>query len=104
MTCEACGIENPASAKRCDCGHVLGVGVIMKTHEQTALMRGLDVISRLLFLLPLASAAWACFYLSVNWDAQKGAPQQAALAAYTLAWAVIPYCFAGAFAGLAGRR
>jgi hypothetical protein len=102
MTCESCGIENPASAQTCDCGHVLGRPAQL-VRPRILIQEIMAPIRRAVFLLPLLGATFAAFDLYSNWDAQKGAPQQAALAGYVLAWAVIPYCFARALAGLLSK-
>jgi hypothetical protein len=105
MICLSCGLENPSSALRCDCGRLLETP--KRSGPQVALDRlsiALDVIRRLIYLLPLFGAIYGANNLFTNWDAQKTAPQQAALAGYALAWAVIPYCFARAFSGISSAR
>ena len=57
----------------------------------------LEILRRLVFVLPLACATFAAYDVYTKRDTQKSAPQQAALAGYVLAWTVIPYCFARAF-------
>jgi hypothetical protein len=105
MTCSSCGIENVPSAQRCDCGNALssaarsGPEIMFDTFKVCT-----DVVCRLIFVFSMGGALYAGFDLWQNWDAQKSAPQQAALAGYVLAWAVIPYCFARSFAGMSGRR
>jgi hypothetical protein len=76
-----------------------GVQVLLQTLRVL-----LDVLRRLIFTLPMFGASYAAVYMFTNWDAQKTAPQQAALAGYVLAWTIIPYCFARAFSGIAGKR
>ena len=106
MTCEACGIENPSSATRCDCGHMLGTLAKRGAPAEVGVSPAgfITTVTRVVFVAPLAGAVYAGQYLFANWDAQKSAPQQAALAGYVLACTIIPYCFARAFAGITGKR
>ena len=59
---------------------------------------------RFVWLAPLLGKLWSLARkLASNLDSQKSAPQQAALAGFALALAVIPYCLARAVSGLAGK-
>lgn len=62
-----------------------------------------SVFIRLTWAASLLCAAFAMLDFVTGWSVQQGAPQQAALAAYTMAWAVIPYCLARAFASVVGK-
>jgi hypothetical protein len=63
-----------------------------------------SLFGRLIFAASMFCAIYAAYDLYSNWDAQKSAPQQAALAGYVLGCAIIPYCFARAFSGAFGKR
>jgi hypothetical protein len=106
MTCQSCGIENLPTASRCDCGHILGSAARPGSRAEVGIkpVGVITTVTRLLFVAPLAGAAYGGVYFLIFWDTQKSAPQQAALAGYVLACAVIPYCLARAFAGITGKR
>jgi hypothetical protein len=100
MKCESCGIENVATVQSpADSNAKSGPGVMFHT-----IIVLVDLLRRLVFFLPILGSAYAAFDLWSNWEAQRGAPQQAALAGYVLACAIVPYCFARAFSGLTERR
>lgn len=103
MKCLACGLENPPSAARCDCGNPITKQVqVVPSASMSAPPRSKSAI-RFVWLAPLLGALVASAELASNWDSQKSAPQQAALAGFALALAVIPYCLARAVSGLAGK-
>lgn len=101
MKCPSCGLENPPSSKTCDCGYALagGESIVRVTPIATPAAGAV----RLVWLLPLLGTVAAGLQMYLGWDSAKSAPQQAALAGFALAWAVIPCCFARAVMGLAGK-
>lgn len=68
--------------------------------------KGSKIISafiRIVWVFPLLGAAYSSVYFLSSWDAQKSAPQQAALAGYSIALAVLPYCLARAITSIIGK-
>ncbi|MGA2880579.1 MAG: hypothetical protein ABSG13_16650 [Bryobacteraceae bacterium] len=63
----------------------------------------ISALIRVVWSGALLCALYAVVDFRTSWSAQTGAPQQAALAAYELAWAVIPYCLARSFAAVVGK-
>lgn len=104
MTCESCGIENPTSAAKCDCGHVLGEPKRYRAEIDKQPLGIVTTVTRVVFIAPFLGSMYGAQYFYANWNVQTSAPQQAALAGYVLACAVLPYCFARAFAGMTGKR
>ena len=100
MRCPSCKIENPPTAKRCDCGYDL---TSIHTVVHTAESKRASGIAQAVWVLPIIGALAATFELATNWDAQQSAPQQAALAGFALCLVIIPYCLARAIAGLMGE-
>lgn len=95
MKCSGCGLENPPSASRCDCGQKLGAVPSVQEPRRGAV--------RIVWLLPLLGSFAAGIDLVNGLTVATGAPQQAAAAGIALALVVIPYCLARAVMGLAGR-
>lgn len=62
-----------------------------------------SLLIRAVWTVALLCALYAVVDFRASWSAQTGAPQQAALAAYELVWAVIPYCLARAFTAIVGK-
>ena len=62
-----------------------------------------SVLIRLVWVAPLAGAAYSTLNLMSNWESAKTAPEQAAVAGYALACTVLPYCFARAITGIVGK-
>lgn len=52
------------------------------------------VVKSLFWLGSIASAVFAAYFVFINWGDVQGAPQQAAVAAYGLVVAVVPYIIA----------
>lgn len=112
MKCGACGLENPPSAKVCDCGYPFDGAVPFVQMAATrwsltpgpprVLHAGMGAL-RFVWLLPLFGAIAGGADIVLSWDSAKSAPQQTALAGFVLACAIIPYCFARAVIGLAGK-
>ena len=99
MRCPSCRLENPPSAKRCDCGHNFGepVSPSRKGRAESAIGQG---FARLVWALAALGSVVGGINLALDWSSANGAPQQAVIAAAGLAWAVIPYCFARAITGV----
>jgi len=102
MKCPSCGLENPPSAMKCDCGYPLGIAAQPTQTIHTSSAPRSSAI-RIIWLIPLLAALFAAADFAFNWDAQKSAPQQAALAGFALVCTVIPYCLARAVVGLSGK-
>ena len=94
MLCPSCRLENPPTAKRCDCGHTFGEPVSSPRRGARAeLGTGL---ARLVWALAALGSVVGGVEFALDWSSANGAPQQAVIAATALVWAVIPYCFARA--------
>jgi hypothetical protein len=61
VTCPACGLTNPVSARRCDCGHVLASEDDLEI-EVGARLRRDNRLFALLMLLLFATGLAACSY------------------------------------------
>jgi hypothetical protein len=102
MKCSVCSLENPPLAQRCDCGYPLA-GSAPFVQVTPPIVNTNGGMIRFVWVAPLLGALAAGADLLASWDSAKSAPQQAALAGFVLACAVIPYCFARAVVGLAGK-
>lgn len=90
--CTKCGAGIDPDKRVCECA-----AAIAKPQSWTS------VILRVLWTGPALQALFALGKLQTQWDAQKSAPQQAALAGYVLATCVLPYCFMRAITFVVGR-
>ena len=103
MKCPNCGLENPQSALRCDCGQTFGRESIPPQIQMAEIRKAVassDGSPRAIWVLPLLGALIGGAELAANWSSADSAPKEAALERLALACAVIPYCLARALAGL----
>lgn len=100
MHCPSCRLENPPTAKRCDCGHIFGEPVSSSQRGARGESEVGRALARLVWTLAALGSVVGAVELLIEWSAASGAPQQAVIAAAALAWAVIPYCFARAITGV----
>lgn len=89
MRCPSCRLENPPTAKRCDCGHTFGEPVSPLRKERAASAIGQSFV-RLVWALAALGSVVGGLNLALDWSSANGAPQQAVVAATALAWAMIP--------------
>jgi hypothetical protein len=100
MLCPSCRLENPPSARRCDCGHTFAEPALSSARRAVSDSGTGKGITRLLWLLPALGSLVGGAEFVLDWSSATGAPQQAVIAAMALAWTVIPYCFARAVIGV----
>lgn len=94
---------------RCDCGYTFATGRIVPvsavtSREPWSSTMGSASIVRSVWVLPLIGAIVGIVEFISAWGAQDSSPKQAALAAFAIAWAVIPYCLARAIIGIVTAR
>ena len=99
MRCPSCRLENPPTAKRCDCGHTFGEPVSSDPKGRVESASG-QALARLVWVLAALGSVVGGINLALDWSSANGAPQQALIVAAGLAWTVIPYCFARAITGV----
>jgi hypothetical protein len=100
MLCPSCRLENPPSAKRCDCGHIFGEPISSSGRGARAESELGQGLARLVWALAALGSLVGGVEFALDWSSATGAPQQAVIAAMALVWAVIPYCFARAVTGV----
>jgi hypothetical protein len=71
MKCSACGLENPPSASRCDCGRPMAARVQMVEVASAPASPESKGAIRFVWLAPLIGAVLATAELAANWDSQK---------------------------------
>jgi hypothetical protein len=101
MRCPSCRLENPPTAKRCDCGHVFGEPVSSSQRTESAVGQGL---ARLVWALAALGSVVGAIESVLDWSSASGAPQQTVIAVVAMAWALIPHCFARAITGFIKGR
>ena len=89
MRCPSCRLENPPTAKRCDCGIPLAnpFSSAQRGRAESVIGQG---FARLVWVLAALGSVVAGLNLALNWSSANGAPQQAVVAVAALAWAGNP--------------